>query len=93
MRSTASAVASPSGPGFLIPPRRTSARCLSVEHCDHDGVSGRALNTAFPNAPVCLDVIVDGVFAGYAYTEAKTPNGDRGFDLRFAPALDPSRPH
>ena len=64
-----------------------------VEHCDHEGVSGRALNTAFPNAPVCLDVIVDGAFAGYAYTQAKAPNGDRGFSLRFATPLDPSRSH
>ncbi len=65
----------------------------AVERCDHGGVSGWALNTAFPSAPVCLDVIVDGAFAGYAYAEAERPNGDRGFDLCFAPALDPSRPH
>ena len=38
-------------------------------------------------------MIVDGAFAGYAYTKAETPNGDRGFSLRFVPALDPSRPH
>ena len=65
----------------------------ALEHCDHDGVSGWALNTAFPNAPVCLDVIVDGAFAGYAYAEAERPNGDRGFDQLFPVALDPSRPH
>jgi hypothetical protein len=64
-----------------------------VEHCDVEGVSGWALNTAFPNAPVCLDVIVDGAFVGYAYAEAERPNGDRGFDLCFATSLDPSRPH
>uniref|UniRef100_UPI003FD8B138 Hint domain-containing protein n=4 Tax=Rhodoblastus sp. TaxID=1962975 RepID=UPI003FD8B138 len=64
-----------------------------VEHCDDEGVSGWALNTAYPNAPVCLDVIVDGAFVGFAYTEAERPNGDRGFDLRFAPALDRSCEH
>ncbi len=64
-----------------------------VERCDHEGVAGWALNMAFPNAPVCLDVIVDGALAGYAYAEAERPNGDRGFDLLFPVALDPSRPH
>jgi autotransporter passenger strand-loop-strand repeat protein len=65
----------------------------AVERCDVEGVSGWALNTAFPNAPVCLDVIVDGAFAGYAYAETERPNGDRGFALRFATPLDPSREH
>ncbi len=64
-----------------------------IEHCGHEGVSGWALNTAFPDAPVCLDVIVDGVFAGYAYAETERPNGDRAFSLRFQAPLDPSRPH
>ncbi|MGO8737631.1 Hint domain-containing protein [Rhodoblastus sp.] len=64
-----------------------------VEHCDHEGVSGWARNAAFPDTPVCLDVLVDGAFAGYAYAEAERPHGGRGFALRFAPALDPSRPH
>jgi Hint domain len=64
-----------------------------VERCDHEGVSGWAFNTSFPNAPVCLDVTIDGAFAGYAYAETERPNGDRSFDLRFASPLDPSRPH
>ncbi|MGP0105015.1 cadherin-like domain-containing protein [Rhodoblastus sp.] len=64
-----------------------------VEHCDHAGVSGWALNTAYRNAPVCLDVIVDGALIGYAYAEAAREKGGRRFNLRFAPALDPSRPH
>ena len=64
-----------------------------IEHCDHEGVSGWALNTAFPNAPVCLDVIVDGAFAGYAYAETEKPNGDRAFSLRFRAPLDPASPH
>ncbi len=65
----------------------------AVEHCDHEGVSGWALNTAFPNAPVCLDVIVDGASAGYAYAAAAREKGGWRFDLRFPVALDPSRPH
>ena len=65
----------------------------AVERCDCDGVSGSALNTGFPDAPVCLDVIVDGVFMAYAYAQAERPDGFLGFDLRFATPLDPSHDH
>ncbi|WP_298352862.1 Hint domain-containing protein [Rhodoblastus sp.] len=64
-----------------------------VETCGHDGVSGWALNKAYPDDPVCLDVIVDGVLAGYAYAEAERPDGLLGFDLLFDTPLDPSREH
>ncbi len=64
-----------------------------VERCDHEGVSGWARNAAFPDAPVCLDVLVDGAFAGYAYAEGERPQGGRGFAFRLAAPLDPSRPH
>ncbi len=64
-----------------------------VEQCDPEGVSGWARNAAFPDAPVCLDVLVDGEFAGYAYADAARPQGGRGFAFRFAAPLDPSRPH
>ncbi len=84
--STAFAGASPRAPGSPTLPRRTSALLLGVvEHCDHEGVSGWALNTAFPNAPVCLDVIVDGAFAGYAYAETERRGTATGVStLRFA---------
>jgi large repetitive protein len=62
-----------------------------VEHCGPDGVSGWARNAAFPDAPVCLDVVVDGDFAGYAYADAERPEGGRGFAFRFAAPLDFSR--
>ncbi len=65
----------------------------AVEHCDHEGASGWALNTAYRNAPVCLDAIVDGAFMGYAYAEAAREKGGWRFDLRFPVALDPSRRH
>ena len=64
-----------------------------IEHCDREGVSGWALNTAFRKATVCLDVIVDGVFAGYAYAETARKKGGWRFDLRYPAVLDPSRPH
>ncbi len=70
-----------------------SMLCGAVEHCDHEGVSGWALNTACRDAPVCLDVIVDGVFTDYAFAEAAREKGGRSFALRFPAALDPSRPH
>ena len=44
-----------------------------VEQCGPEGVSGWARNAAFPDAPVCLDVLVDGAFAGYAYADAERP--------------------
>ena len=76
-------------------PEETDFGALSgeVERCDHEGVSGWARNAAFPDAPVCLDVLVDGAFAGYAYAEGERPQGGRGFAFRLAAPLDPSRPH
>ena len=65
----------------------------AVERCDHEGVSGWALSTAFRNAPVCLDVIVDGVFMAYAYAASARAKGGWRFDMRFCAALDPSRAH
>ncbi len=79
----------------LVYPAATDFGALlgAVEHCDHQGVSGWALNTAYRNAPVCLDVIVDGVFMVYAYADAAREKGGWRFNLRFPIALDPSRPH
>ena len=57
-----------------------------VERCDHEGVSGWARNAAFPDAPVCLDVLVDGAFAGYAYAEAKGHRADGA-----SPSVSPRR--
>ncbi len=65
----------------------------AIEACDREGVSGWALSTAFRNAPVCLDVIVDGAFIDHAYAEAARKKGGWRFDLRFPAVLDPSRPH
>ncbi|WP_298358701.1 Hint domain-containing protein, partial [Rhodoblastus sp.] len=79
----------------LVYPAATDFGALlgAVETCDRLGVSGWALNKAYPDAPVCLDVIIDGAFAGYAYAQAERPDGLRGFDLLFDTPLDPSRPH
>ncbi len=79
----------------LVYPAATDFGLLigAVARCDCDGVSGSALSTAYPDTPVCLDVIVDGVFAACAYADAERPDGFFGFDLQFDTALDPSRPH
>jgi Hint domain len=79
----------------LVYPAATDFGALlgAVERCDHEGVSGWALNTAFRNAPVCLDVIVDDAFIGYAYAEAAREKGGWRFDLRFPVALDPTCEH
>ena len=70
--STASAAASPPAPALPYP-AETEFGALSgeVERCDREGVSGWVRNAAFPDAPVCLDVLVDGDFAGYAYAESR----------------------
>uniref|UniRef100_UPI0026041B94 Hint domain-containing protein n=1 Tax=Rhodoblastus sp. TaxID=1962975 RepID=UPI0026041B94 len=65
----------------------------AVARCDCDGVSGWALNKAYPDAPVCLDVIVDGAFAGYAYAQAERPDGLLGFDFLFDTPLNSSCEH
>jgi hypothetical protein len=65
----------------------------AIETCDHEGVSGWALSTAFRKAPVCLDVIVDGAFMAYAYAGSTRNKGGWRFDLRFPAALDPARAH
>ncbi len=76
-------------------PEATDFGALSgeVEHFGPEGVSGWARNAAFPDAPVCLDVLVDGEFAGYAYADAESPNGGHGFAFRFAAPLDCSHEH
>ncbi len=76
-------------------PAATDFGALSgeVEHFGPEGVSGWARNAAFPDAPVCLDVLVDGDFAGYAYADSQRPHGGRGFAFRFAAPLDTSHEH
>uniref|UniRef100_UPI003F9C21F4 Hint domain-containing protein n=1 Tax=Rhodoblastus sp. TaxID=1962975 RepID=UPI003F9C21F4 len=64
-----------------------------VETCDHEGVSGWAQNAAFPDAPVCLDVMVDAAFFCYAYADGEQKGEGRRFAARFASPLGPSRPH
>ncbi|MGO8738997.1 Hint domain-containing protein [Rhodoblastus sp.] len=65
----------------------------AVETGDHEGVSGWAQNAAFPDAPVCLDVMVDAAFFCYAYADGERRGGGRRFAVRFVSPLDPSRPH
>ncbi len=79
----------------LVYPAATDFGALlgAIEHCDHAGVSGWALNAAYRNAPVCLDAIVDGGLIGYAFAEAAREKGGWRFDLRFPVALDPTCEH
>jgi hypothetical protein len=65
----------------------------AIERCDGAGISGWAQNEAFPNAPVCLDIHVDGAFLCYAYANGEHDSGGRRFALRFPERLDPSRRH
>jgi hypothetical protein len=65
----------------------------AIESCDPAGLSGWARSEAFPDAPVCLDISVDGVFLGYAYADVERKEGGRAFSLRFAASLDPTRSH
>ena len=65
----------------------------AIETCGLEGVSGWASNDAFPDAPVCLDIFVDGDFLCHAYADDAHDGGGKGFHLRFMAPLDPSLPH
>ncbi|MDE3177654.1 MAG: Hint domain-containing protein [Pseudomonadota bacterium] len=62
-----------------------------IERLDAHGVEGWARSAAFPSAPVCLEARLDGESLGYAYAQARRPDGHHGFALRFARSLDPNQ--
>jgi len=64
-----------------------------ITHCDHSIIIGWARNQAFPDAPVCLDVYVDGAFVGYAYAADDDARGRQAFALCFPEALEASAAH
>jgi hypothetical protein len=70
-----------------------------IAQCDHAGAAGWVLDATRPNAPVQLEILVDGI--PVAQTRARRPDlemaglgdGRCGFAVRFAPALARGRAH
>ncbi len=64
-----------------------------LEHADRDGISGWARDSASPDTPVQLDIVLDGVCAARIAAEQHRPDlagagiGPHAFQLRFPPSL------
>lgn len=69
--------------------------CGHVDHCDGLTVSGWARDMMYPDAPVCLDIVVDGAVVALVYADryrvdlerAGLGGGAHAFEADLPPAL------
>jgi len=82
--------------GLSLPAERRFGRLRGrIDGCDGRRVWGWAQDLAYPNAPVCLDVVVEGVVVGLVYADRHRGDLERAGigDGRHAFAFDLPRPH
>ncbi len=88
--------------GLPVAPARVFGELVGhLDRCDGTRVSGWAQDRAYPDAPVCLDIVVDGTVVALAYAEAYRADlaaagigdGRHAFDLDLPQPLDADVAH
>jgi len=82
--------------GLSLPAERHFGRLRGrIDGCDGRRVWGWAQDLAYPDAPVCLDVVVEGVVVGLVYADRHRGDLERAGigDGRHAFAFNLPRPH
>ncbi|CAA2157879.1 hypothetical protein MBRA_03232 [Methylobacterium brachiatum] len=88
--------------GLPVAPARVFGELVGhLDQCDGTRVSGWAQDRAYPDAPVCLDIVVDGTVVALAYAEAYRADlaaagigdGRHAFDLDLPQPLDADVAH
>jgi hypothetical protein len=87
--------------GLSIEPTRFGAVRAWMDRCDGTRVAGWAQDAAHPNAPMCLDIVVDGAVVAMTLAEqyradiaaAGVGDGRHGFDLDLDEPLAPGKAH
>lgn len=87
--------------GLSIAPMRFGAVRAWMDRCNGRRIAGWAQDAEHPDAPVCLDIVVDGVVVAMSLAEeyradiaaAGIGDGRHGFDVDLDEPLSPGIPH
>ncbi|MCJ2069744.1 Hint domain-containing protein [Methylobacterium sp. J-030] len=87
--------------GLSIEPTRFGAVQAWMDRCDGTHIAGWAQDAAHPDAPVCLDIVVDGVVVAMTLAEqyradiaaAGVGDGRHGFEIDLDEPLTPGMDH